>query len=210
MSVNIVAGRLDAALDTIKHASADNEARPILASIAFVGDEQGFRIVAADNFRLAIAELEVLEDSDPASFGTAVVPRDALAGIRWLLGTAKRSKRVPVPVQIERPDDTPFVTFRVWDSELRVRLVDGNYPKWGDVLASATSKVTGRVDVRPSFLGDVGKALRGSARVAVEFGGPLDPVVITAGDDAERYTEIVMPIWTVTSVPKAPPTEAVA
>lgn len=219
MTVKLVAGRLSAALDTISHASFDNEARPILASILFEGDETGFRLVAADNYRMGVAELEVLEDSDTQGFGRAVVSRDDVPGIRWLLKLAKRHKGTPVPVSISRAtgsDGEPdLITFSVLSTVITVQAINGVYPNYQEVLAGAIAKGNRTFAFNPRFLGEAGKALRGSPIVEVLVSDPLSPIVITADSgDGERYRELIMPVRTVVSrdrpAPAAPNAEAVA
>src|SRR3972149_3977778 len=61
------------ALRLVKHAAAAlEEGRPIIATILFEGDADGFRLVAADNYRIGIAKLDV--EGDRETFGRGPLP----------------------------------------------------------------------------------------------------------------------------------------
>ena len=184
MSVTVNSGRLDKGIRSILHAVSRDYARPILTCALFEGDSSGFRVVGADNYRIAIADLEVL-GGEPEGFGRAAVPSEELNGIKWLL------RRQPASdVTLSHQDAR--LTLTAGSRSLTVDLLDGTYPNYAELFVAA--KPGPVMGLNPAYLTDVGRALRGQPVVRVEFRSALLPLIVTAGDDGEAYREAIMPV----------------
>lgn len=114
---------LERALGQVIHAAGDDDSRPILATVLFEGDAKGFRLAAADNYRIAVATLSYEDHQD---FGRVPVAREYIPTLRAFL---KIRKRV-VSLKVAR--DRLVVTAP--DGAVECRVVDGAYPNYASVI----------------------------------------------------------------------------
>jgi DNA polymerase-3 subunit beta len=99
-------------------ASADG-ARPILTGVLFESSDSGLRLVATDSYRLAKRELPGVGIE-----GTGLVPARGLRELPRTIGAPK------VTAQL-REREAVFTSDR---GSLRLRLIDGNFPKYQTLL----------------------------------------------------------------------------
>lgn len=182
------------ALKLVSHAAADTYERPILAAVLFEGDTEGFRLVAADNYQLAIADVE-LTSGEAAAWGRIVVPIGELKSVALLL--ARLGDRSVVVAA-----DGHHVTFTGPDSSVRVRQVDGAYPAYSQILA-AMSTETRSVAIDPRFLKEAARVARGATHVRLTIGSWCEPILFEAKDLGFR--EYIMPFRTVEDARAAEP-----
>jgi DNA polymerase III sliding clamp (beta) subunit (PCNA family) len=166
---------MDKALGRVWHAVATDEERPILATVLFEGVAQGFRLVAADNYRIAIA---TLSEEDHSDFGRVALPRMYVSTLRAFLKAWKRT--VSVKVEGER--------LVVGDSrdQLALRYMNGTFPNYASVIPNGGPVV----GVNPKYLADTAAATKGLI-LKLTKGETLEaPFVITAED----YREAIMAV----------------
>jgi DNA polymerase-3 subunit beta len=137
------------ALDETAFAAASDEARPILTGVLakFEGDQ--LTLAAADNYRIAVKTLTVL---DPVEETSVVIPARALHELARVLADTDD------PVSIVLAHSRNQLLFHVEGIDLVTRLIDGQYPNYQSVLPAshATRAVLDREEllraVRPAAL----------------------------------------------------------
>jgi DNA polymerase-3 subunit beta len=137
------------ALDETAFAAASDEARPILTGVLarFEGDQ--LTLAAADNYRIAVKTLTVL---DPVEETSVVIPARALHELARVLADTDD------PVSIVLAHSRNQLLFHLEGIDLVTRLIDGQYPNYQSVLPSshATRAVLDREEllraVRPAAL----------------------------------------------------------
>jgi DNA polymerase-3 subunit beta len=137
------------ALDETAFAAASDEARPILTGVLakFEGDQ--LTLAAADNYRIAVKTLTVL---DPVEETSIVIPARALHELARILADTDD------PVSIVLAHSRNQLLFHVEGIDLVTRLIDGQYPNYQSVLPAthATRAVLDREEllraVRPAAL----------------------------------------------------------
>ena len=176
------AGDLLAAIDRVKHAMAADLSRPILASFLIEATaDADIRLVAADNYRLALVTLETADIE--GEWPQTVVARDGVPMLRDFLTMIGGGANI----RVERLTDRLRVTSQMQTAE--VRLVDGTYPDHAVITDREGGPVLARFN--PKYLADAGKAAGKAALVTVKSTGPLDPVLVT---DGNGYREWIMPV----------------
>lgn len=174
--VDIRSKVLDEALGRVIHAAGDSDARPILATVLFEGDADGFRLVAADNYRIAIAEL--LED-DHSAFGRVPVPVTFIPTLRAFLKAHDRL--VILEVKADK-----FIVRDASDA-LSLRFVDGTYPNYASIIP----KDGATLGVNPAYLTDAARATKGLSVLKLSKGdSQAAPFVF----EATGYREAIMAI----------------
>jgi DNA polymerase III sliding clamp (beta) subunit (PCNA family) len=200
---SLPASDLALSIDRVKHAMATDQARPILAGMHFEIGPARLRLAAADNYRIAWADigLEPVEDRE-RSF--TIARSDVLFLLRWLRAYKGRDRNGLVPtlvtltvseerleVVIGRPD----TVLRKIAPVLSFWLVDGQFPNYAALIPEKAETPTVALNVR--YLEDVGKAMRAVASagiVKLYVTDPLAPVLIEAYDCDGG--EIIMPFKT--------------
>ena len=137
------------ALDETAFAAASDEARPILTGVLarFEGDQ--LTLAAADNYRIAVKTLTVL---DPVEETSVVIPARALHELGRVLADTDD------PVSIVLAHSRNQLLFHLEGIDLVTRLIDGQYPNYQSVLpvSHATRAVLDREEllraVRPAAL----------------------------------------------------------
>lgn len=173
-------------LDRVKPAMADNEARPILSAILIEHlDGDTFRLVAADNYRIATQDFQADTVTDP--WPNAVVPRWQLP---LVLGFLKAQAKQSVSVEVVEHDGRRFL--RVSNSYARVDvvLVDGTYPNYRQVIPDEGEST---IVLNPDLLRAIPK---GIGAMRVQIGERLSPVLMIPEVDT-GYRFVVMPVRTV-------------
>jgi DNA polymerase III subunit beta len=195
----MVAITLDAAdlrhgIRAVKHAVSKDWARPVLTTMCIEGDADGVRLVAADNYRIAVYDLvgptDVLETPEAMDIGRRLVPGDTLPGLDALLAKCGENETVTV----ELGDSTLTVMTAARES-LTARLMDGTFPDYRKVVPSMAERQGAIVAFNPRYIADAARVAKAEgAVVEVSFGRAWDPVLFTASGD--RYREVIMPTLT--------------
>jgi len=107
------------AINQVTIAASGDGARPILTGVLFESSEEGLRMVATDSYRLAKRDL-----AGVGLEGTALVPARGLRELARTIGAPK------VIAQL-RDREAVFSSDR---GTLRLRLIDGNFPKYQSLL----------------------------------------------------------------------------
>ncbi len=170
------------AIKRVEHAVADEMSRPILSTIRVEildkGEDSGLRLIAADNYRIAWADIR----ADSEGFGDPILlRRESLPLLKmWL-------KAAITMVTMDVSKDRQSVAFSSgrWGT-ITVPLQDGMYPQWKQVIPSGPQMVVG---LNPKYLADMGKSL-GNGIVKMHIRDPLQPVQF----DGYGGGEIIMPV----------------
>lgn len=170
---------LNAAIGKVIHAVAAEPNRPILTCILIEGDEHGLRLVAADNYRLAIADVDV---GDYTAIGRINVPHAQVLILRAFL--AKDSREVALT------HDGQTLTAKDGFDTVLLRLMDGKWPNYQAAIVDAPVART-VVHANQRFLLDSLKALKGATATRIEL---PDNELQTVYVQAEGYSEWIMPI----------------
>lgn len=107
------------AINQVTVAASGDGARPILTGVLFESSEEGLRLVATDSYRLAKKDL-----SGIGLEGTGLVPARGLRELPRTIGSAKVTAQL-----LERE-----AVFSSDKGVLRLRLIDGNFPKYQSLL----------------------------------------------------------------------------
>lgn len=140
-----------------KFASKD-QTRPVLTGV-FITSENGGRLVATDSYRLDVAPLAGIAQ------GTALnVPA---AGLAHAIKGAEKRNAAPV-VRITTTDGAPFVVIERPGELWRLRVINGQYPNYQQLLPEESAART----VIHIGAGGMGLAASGAATV-IERNAPL-------------------------------------
>lgn len=173
------------AINLVKHAVAAEDARPILTTILFEGDADGFRLVAADNYRIAVAEIEEAS-GDVGDWGRRPIP---LSELKPLLPILKAEKG-EVRLSLETDGRRAHLAGTDWGIDFRV--MDGTFPGYRAVLPNHNGHAA--VALNAKYLRDAFTAAQASETgiSVLHVGDPLVPIEITV--KSVGYREIVMPV----------------
>jgi DNA polymerase III subunit beta len=139
--VEVDGEELAEAISQVTIAASGDSARPILTGVLFESSDEGLRMVATDSYRLAKKELRGV-----GLEGSALVPARGLRELPRSIGSTK------VTAQL-RDREAVFTSDK---GMLRLRLIDGNFPKYQSLLPeSYPSQVVLEKDVLLEALGRV-------------------------------------------------------
>lgn len=170
------------ALEEVIFAAASDEARPILTGVLAKFEGSKLTLAAADNYRIAVRTIEVL---DPVEAASVVIPARALAELARILSDTDD------PVELVLAQARNQVLFHLEGIDLVSRLIDGQFPNYQTVLP-ATHATRAELDreellraVRPAAL----IASSSANIVKLQVGGDDGAgVVVTATADVGDYT----------------------
>ena len=117
--VEVDGEELAEAINQVTIAASGDGARPILTGVLFETSDDGLRMVATDSYRLAKRDLKGV-----GLEGTGLVPARGLRELARTIGASK------VTAQL-REREAVFSSDR---GSLRLRLIDGNFPKYQSLL----------------------------------------------------------------------------
>lgn len=191
-SLEFRAGELTKGITAVKHA-VDVGHRPILAGVLFEGDAAGFRLVASDGYRIALAELPPA-DGAPADFGRSIVRFD---DVKVLLALLRPWPDSYVRITFDREGEE--LVFALTSGQtLTVRPMVGTFPDYRTVVINASDDKpeVAAVSLNAAFLKGVaeGAAAMGEVTVRARIVDPLAPIAVRGL--AGRYAEYVMPVRT--------------
>ncbi len=139
--VEVDGEELAEAISQVTIAASGDGARPILTGVLFESSDEGLRMVATDSYRLAKKELKGV-----GLEGSALVPARGLRELPRSIGSTK------VTAQL-RDREAVFTSDK---GMLRLRLIDGNFPKYQSLLPeSYPSQVVLEKDALLEALGRV-------------------------------------------------------
>ncbi len=107
------------AVGQVTIAASGDGARPILTGVLFEGSEEGLRMVATDSYRLSKRDLPGV-----GLEGSGLVPARGLRELARTIGAPKVTAQM-------REREAVFTSDR---GSLRLRLIDGNFPKYQSLL----------------------------------------------------------------------------
>lgn len=171
---------LKRALDETVFAAASDEARPILTGVLARFEGSRLTLAAADNYRIAVRTIDVLDAVEPAS---VVIPARALAELGRILADTDD------PVEIVVAQARNQVLFHLEGVDLVSRLIDGQFPNYAQVIPAshATRAEVDREEllraVRPAAL----IASSSANIVKLQVGGDTGGVVVTAQAEVGDY-----------------------
>lgn len=179
------------AIARVQHAVAVDETRPVLTTLCLEVRGETLRLCAADNYRIVVSEIEIQGQTGEWT-GQALVPREEIAAIKWVLG---RKPNPNLSVELVHDAEHSRLGVKLLDRGVTLRLYDAPFPnvdQVDDKLQTPPSVVT----VNPRYLADAGKAAKDHlVGVVIEVREQLTPIVIRAlTDDGITFREILMPI----------------
>jgi DNA polymerase III sliding clamp (beta) subunit (PCNA family) len=192
----VSAPRLKAGLDAVFHAVSSDFFRPVLAAVLFEDAMASLRLVAADNYRVAIYDVPLAGGGD-AKFGSrrVLLPRPEVKVLRAVLSSLKSVVRLSLVVGPPLPvsGSTPTSKFRLrvdWGyGVIDLHLMEGTFPDYEKLMRPELAEPS--VTLSGQYMAEAGKAF-GKSIVLVEIGpDPLSPVIFR---DGGPLTEIVMPV----------------
>ncbi len=139
--VEVDGEELAEAIAQVTVAASGDGARPILTGVLFESSDAGLRMVATDSYRLAMKDLEGV-----GLEGSGLVPARGLRELPRAIGAAKVTAQM-------RDREAVFTSDK---GMLRLRLIDGNFPKYQSLLPDAyPNQVILKKDVLLDALGRV-------------------------------------------------------
>jgi DNA polymerase-3 subunit beta len=124
-TTRIAQNTLKAALDEVTFAAATDEARPILTGVLARLDGDQLTLAAADNYRIAVKTVTVL---DPVAETSFVVPARSLHELARVMSDTDD------PVDIVLSPSRNQILFHIPGVDLVSRLIDGQFPNYQQVL----------------------------------------------------------------------------
>ncbi|MEX1296597.1 MAG: DNA polymerase III subunit beta [Candidatus Limnocylindrales bacterium] len=118
------------ALSEVTFAAAADETRPILTGVLTQFSEKTLTLAAADNYRIAVKTLELMNPVDDTS---VVIPARSFTELMRVLGDTDD------PVDIILAQAKSQVIFKVDTTEVVSRLIDGQFPNYQSVLPTSHS-----------------------------------------------------------------------
>ena len=172
---------LKRALAETAFAAASDEARPILTGVLAKFEGSQLTLAAADNYRIAVRTIEVLDAVEAAS---VVIPARALTELSRILSDTDD------PVEIVLAQARNQVLFHLEGVDIVSRLIDGQFPNYAQVLPA--SHTTRAVFDREELL----RAVRPAALIAsssanivkLQVGGEGSGVTVTANAEVGDYS----------------------
>ncbi len=172
---------LKRALAETAFAAASDEARPILTGVLAKFEGSKLTLAAADNYRIAVRTIEVLDAVEAAS---VVIPARALTELSRILSDTDD------PVEIVLAQGRNQVLFHLEGVDIVSRLIDGQFPNYAQVLPA--SHTTRAVIDREELL----RAVRPAALIAsssanivkLQVGGDGTGVTVTANAEVGDYS----------------------
>jgi DNA polymerase III subunit beta len=123
--VKVVAGPLAQGLRQVVPAASKDDARPILTGVLIAATGGGVRLVATDSYRLAVRDL--------AGVSLLTEGRSVLVGAK---GLGELQRLLPAEGDVEVFLGEREVTFRLGDTSLTARLVEGEFPNYQQLVPS--------------------------------------------------------------------------
>lgn len=117
--------QLKQALSQTVFAASNDEARPVLTGLLFDTNETGLVIVSTDSYRLAEKTIPGLETQQPT-----LIPASAAQDVLRILSDNEE--------EVELYLEEAQAQFRIGETELVTRLIDGTFPEYKRLLPTET------------------------------------------------------------------------
>lgn len=117
--------------ELVSFAASTDQARPVLTAVHFKFSPQGLEVVGTDGFRLALLNEPSLQAEEKF---TLLVPGKALQQVFRILSQSK-TKTISLQVSSEMKQ----VKFILDNTEVFVRLIDGDYPPYEKIIPEGFS-----------------------------------------------------------------------
>lgn len=166
-SLSIPCAQLKTVLSQVVRAASHDDARPVLTGVLMSSHNDGLRLVATDSYRLAVAdipEVTVLQSGQ-----SVLIPSRALGELNRVLDGDE-------PVQMSLGENE--VAFRVGETSLTSRLIEGQFPDYQPLLPS---NYPNKLTIDRSLL------LESLRRVKLLVRDITTPVRITLGDEVSLH-----------------------
>ncbi len=138
-SVVIASKILKQAIPQITFAAAVEEGRPVLTGILTELKKDTFELVATDGFRLAHKKTTVSLDKD-SSF-KALIPKRTFEEVVRLI-SEDLSEDEDSQVEISTSENQNQMIFKIGNTQLSSRLIEGNYPSWEKIIPTTAQHRT--------------------------------------------------------------------
>jgi DNA polymerase-3 subunit beta len=135
-TTRIAQSALRQALSEVTFAAASDEARPILQGVLARFDGKSLTLAAADNFRIAVKTIEMLDAVEESS---VVIPARSLNELLRVLSDTDD------PVDVSLSHARNQILFHLEGIDIVSRLIDGQFPNYQQILPK-THTTTATVD----------------------------------------------------------------
>lgn len=150
-TIKIVASEFREALRHVVFAAATDDGRPVLTGVHFTFNGEKMTLAAADGFRLAVYDMQVV--SDLSEQLEITIPARALRELERLLSDEDGA------IELYLHSDRSYVRFHLPTTQMTAQLIQGNYPTYDQLIPT-------EYQTRVVLLGDT---LQQSVRSAAVF-----------------------------------------
>ena len=176
-TIRVDASLLQRTINQCIFAAAVDESRPILTGVLAQFEGSRLTLVAADGFRLAVNELELLSPV-PQPFST-VIPARALGEVARIIGDQTE------PVSINMTPEHNRILFHMNNVELVSQLIEGKFPDYKQIIPTGhTTRMT--IDTK-AFL----RAVK-TASIFARDAANIVTVQATPGDDEFNPSKLTL------------------
>ncbi|MEJ5185697.1 MAG: DNA polymerase III subunit beta [Candidatus Geothermincolales bacterium] len=119
------------AIERVSKAASKDEKRPVLTGIFIEVKENNLTLVSTDSYRLSLVRMN--EGFKVRGEGEYIIPSQLSSGITRL--TQKGDK-----FDLYGDETGSYVTMKIGDSELKIRLIDGKFPKYEQFIPKDPDK----------------------------------------------------------------------
>lgn len=134
-SVSVDSSALASSLPEVTFAAANDEGRPVLTGILTEIKKGELELVATDGFRLAHKKVKI-KASDDVKFKT-LIPRRTFEEIARLISEEVKSEGEELMVEISASENQNQAIFRLGDTQLSSRLIEGQFPSWEKIIPNS-------------------------------------------------------------------------
>lgn len=131
-SALIDAGLLSETLPQITFAAASDEGRPVLTGILTEVKKDSLELVATDGFRLAHKRSKI-ELNSGKTF-KSLIPRRTFEEVARIIHEDFGSEKSTEKVEISTSENQNQMIFKVGQTQISSRLIEGNFPNWEKII----------------------------------------------------------------------------
>lgn len=137
---------LAVAVEAVTYAAAAEEGRPALTGVLWRAKDGALELVATDGYRLAHKKTKLPDIRDKWQ---ALIPARSLAELARVTGELAARPDAPDEVKVVLSAEENQVSFAVGPTELVSRLIEGEYPKFEEIIPqeAATRGIFGREEL---------------------------------------------------------------
>jgi DNA polymerase-3 subunit beta len=189
-AIKVDAATFQKKIEQVIYAAATDESRPILTGISAQFEGSKLTMAAADGFRLAVNELELMTPVEEPF--TMVIPARAMSEVSRIIGDQDD------PVQINVTPTRNQILFHMHNVDLVSQLIEGKFPDYEQIIPKGhetrvivdTSAILQAVKTANIFARDAANIVR----LQVAAGDDLEPgkltLLATAADAGENVGEV--------------------